>query len=451
VKSNSTPFDPNFNPILQQQQQHQQRQQHQAPVSSITPDTAKLSSVFTSPATFTPVEPMFSVLGPPAAAPSLSSAAGQGQQEEVDDMFGVFQTKKEVPTSRFQGDPTPLEISAHSNSVDDGISVLSRSTQGTKRLTPKSRPVPTSLFDDVTFAPPPRKPKSLKNSQYLAKTLSRNSSPLPNFDNITHSGNILSRISFRTIIMKKWKPTFWISLGNHELYFFRNYNDFEDWASNPYLTKPQRDFLIKMKIDLVEDLKRSSVRGYQTTNVRLKAYSHKAMNQFKLERWMDYGPTIAAAFGAEDERDIHQLRTIMLEMMKLSPKNRVLNVNPPQGVRRKSGDLIDNASGRYGENDTLRSYNAHQERREEEKQRFQIRTNRDENASSYLPSGLNSPSSLNSPSNRFIDSSASVGARDSGSVSSARSGTSMRSYGVMSTGPLEQRRNVPMRHDRRGY
>ena len=277
VKSNSTPFDPNFNPILQQQQQHQQRQQHQAPVSSITPDTAKLSSVFTSPATFTPVEPMFSVLGPPAAAPSLSSAAGQGQQEEVDDMFGVFQTKKEVPTSRFQGDPTPLEISAHSNSVDDGISVLSRSTQGTKRLTPKSRPVPTSLFDDVTFAPPPRKPKSLKNSQYLAKTLSRNSSPLPNFDNITHSGNILSRISFRTIIMKKWKPTFWISLGNHELYFFRSYNDFEDWVSNPYLTKPQRDFLIKMKIDLIEDLKKSSVRGYQTTNVRLKAYSHKAM------------------------------------------------------------------------------------------------------------------------------------------------------------------------------
>merc|ERR1712238_472534 len=221
VKSNSTPFDPNFNPILQQQQQHQQRQQHQAPVSSITPGTAKLSNVFTSPATFTPVEPMFSVLGPPAAAPSLSSAAGQGQQEEVDDMFGVFQTKKEVPTSRFQGDPTPLEISANSNSVDDydGISVLSRSTQGTKKITPKSRPVPTSLFDDVTFAPPPRKPKSLKNSQYLAKTLSRHSSPLPKFDNITHSGNILSRISFRTIIMKKWKPTFWISLGNHELYF----------------------------------------------------------------------------------------------------------------------------------------------------------------------------------------------------------------------------------------
>merc|ERR1712238_543365 len=198
----------------------------------------------------------------------------------------------------------------------------------------------------------------------------------------------------------------------------------------PYLTKPQRDFLIKMKIDLIGDLKKSSGRGYQTTNVRLKAYSHRAMNQFKLERWMDYGPTIAAAFAAEDERDIHQLRTIMLEMIKLSPKNRVLNVNPPR---------------RYGENDTVRSYNAHQEQREEEKQRIQIRTNRDENASSYLPSGLNSPS------NRFIDSSASVGARDSGSVSSARSGTSMRSYGVMSTGPLEQRRNVPMPHDRRGY
>jgi len=393
---------------------------------------------------------MFSVLDPPAAAPSLSSAVGQGQQDEVDDMFGVFQTKTEGPTPRFQGDPTPLEISAHSHSIDDfdGISVLSRSTQGTKRLTPKVKSAPQSLFDDVTFAPPPRKPKSLQNSQYLAKTLSRQSSPLPKFNNITHSGNILSRISFRTIIMKKWKPTFWISLGSHELFFFRNFNDFEDWASNPYLTKPQRDFLVKMKIDLIEDLKKNSVRGYQTTNVRLKAYSHRAMNQFKLERWMDYGPTIAAAFAAEDERDIHQLRTIMIEMMKLSPKNRVLSANPTQAVRREvrrsSGERIDNGSRRYGENDTVSRYNAHQERRD--------RTNRDENAPSYLPSGLNSPSRLNSPSNRFIDSSASVGGRgDSGSVASAASGTSMRSYGVMSTGPLEQRRNVPMQHGHRGY
>lgn len=34
---------------------------------------------------------------------------------------------------------------------------------------------------------------------------------------------------------------------------------------------------------------------------------------------MDYGPTIAAAFGSPNEREIFQLRTILAEMVKRSP------------------------------------------------------------------------------------------------------------------------------------
>merc|ERR1712156_420833 len=37
---------------------------------------------------------------------------------------------------------------------------------------------------------------------------------------------------------------------------------------------------------------------------------------------MDYGPTIAAAFGSPNEREIFQLRTIFSEMLKRSPNYR---------------------------------------------------------------------------------------------------------------------------------
>ena len=35
---------------------------------------------------------------------------------------------------------------------------------------------------------------------------------------------------------------------------------------------------------------------------------------------MDYGPTIAAAFGSPNEREIFQLRSVFTEMLKRSPK-----------------------------------------------------------------------------------------------------------------------------------
>mmetsp|Transcript_14887 Transcript_14887/g.31567 ORF Transcript_14887/g.31567 Transcript_14887/m.31567 type:complete len:168 (+) Transcript_14887:1-504(+) len=41
--------------------------------------------------------------------------------------------------------------------------------------------------------------------------------------------------------------------------------------------------------------------GYQVTQVRRKPYGKNVMLHFKLERWMDYGPTIAAAFAAREE------------------------------------------------------------------------------------------------------------------------------------------------------
>ena len=116
-----------------------------------------------------------------------------------------------------------------------------------------------SCLDNPNFAPPPAKTNAIENALILAQTTTSNS-PLPNFDKISHSGFILSRISFRTILMKRWKQVFWIMYGPHTLYFFRSYQDFNDWVSNPYLTLEQRDFLVKLKVDFMGDLLKSNVR-----------------------------------------------------------------------------------------------------------------------------------------------------------------------------------------------
>lgn len=75
--------------------------------------------------------------------------------------------------------------------------------------------------------------------------------------------------------------------------------------NNPYHTQKARDFLVKLRVDFVSDLKKSQVMGYQVTQIRRKPYGKNVMLHFKLERWMDYGPTIAAAFAAREEEMVH--------------------------------------------------------------------------------------------------------------------------------------------------
>lgn len=163
------------------------------------------------------------------------------------------------------------------------------------------------------IAPPPPVPAGRRNSEYLSQqnaTLAggKMSSPLPNPNLVVHAGYVLSRISFRTVLMRKWKQTFWVQYGPTQLLFFRSYADYQDWLNNPYHTLKAREFLIKLRVDFVSDLKKSSVMGYQVTQIRRKPYGKNVMLHFKLERWMDYGPTIAAAFAARQDEMVHSPR-----------------------------------------------------------------------------------------------------------------------------------------------
>jgi len=164
----------------------------------------------------------------------------------------------------------------------------------------------------------PRNPYSAALSQQVQGT---KASGLPKAELVGKKGHVLSRISFRTIVMKKWKQSFWVQYGGHTMLWFRNQADFDDWLNNPYHTQLQRNFLIKLAINFVHDLYKPNVRGYQVTQCRTKPYGKggKVVRQFKLERWMDYGPTIAAAFGSYDPKEVDACREAIVECMKNTP------------------------------------------------------------------------------------------------------------------------------------
>lgn len=160
-----------------------------------------------------------------------------------------------------------------------------------------------------------------KYASELAKRAPPGASPLPKASLVRKKGFILSRISFRTIVMKKWKQSYWVQYGPHTMLWFRSQADFDDWLNNPYHQQNERNFLIKLAVNFVHDLYKPNVRGYQVTQCRTKGYGNKMVRQFKLERWMDYGPTIAAAFGSYNPAEVDALREAVVECMRNTPLN----------------------------------------------------------------------------------------------------------------------------------
>ena len=223
------------NAYIQQQQQQQQQQRQQQQQQSVAP----------APVTTRP----------------------EAAKNDDEDFFGVFSNNVKKKQQRSPRPPSEFETDNN-----ESVSVLSKSTNETGRHSTGASP-----FDDPKFAPKPQKPQGLDNARALAHNAPPGSSPLPDFDLVTHSGYALARISFRTILIKKWKQIFWITYGVNKLLVFRSSADFEDWVSNPYLNSAQREFLVKLQIDLVNDLGKKNVRGYQLTNQRLKAYSNKML------------------------------------------------------------------------------------------------------------------------------------------------------------------------------
>ena len=244
-----------FSPNANNQQQQQQQQQHVPHSGYGNPYVQQQQQPLPAAPTAAPPAPPA-----PAAPPSIKTT------NEDDDFFGAFSTANKKNTSPHR---PPAEFETDYN---ESVSVLSKSTNASEK-----RPSKFSPLDDPKFAPKPPKPQGLDKARALAHNPPPGSSPLPDYDLVTHSGYALARISFRTILIKKWKQIFWVTYGVNKLLIFRSSVDFEDWVSNPYLNKAQREFLVKLEIDLVGDLSKPNVRGYQATNQRLKNYSNQML------------------------------------------------------------------------------------------------------------------------------------------------------------------------------
>ncbi len=133
-----------------------------------------------------------------------------------------------------------------------------------------------SILHNPAFSPPPPFPENLsvvKMRFFGDENAAVTKSTLPSFESIRHSGECMARFSMKSMIIKKWRPSFWITYGDHQVLFFRSRVDFEEWVSNPYLTKDNRDALVKLSVDFVNDFYKPSVNGYNVTNIHTKAYN----------------------------------------------------------------------------------------------------------------------------------------------------------------------------------
>lgn len=133
-------------------------------------------------------------------------------------------------------------------------------------------------------------------------------------------------------------------------------------------------------------------------------------HQFKLERWMDYGPTIAAAFASPNERELKNLRTVFTELLKRTPQNTGPSRQPhPPGANMYQ-------QGHHQGQHPQGQYNTY----------------------GQSPSRSMDYAQPPSADQNYYSSSASVGYGQTGSVYSQQS---QRSYGVMSAGPVEMSRD----------
>mmetsp|Transcript_33468 Transcript_33468/g.49232 ORF Transcript_33468/g.49232 Transcript_33468/m.49232 type:complete len:265 (+) Transcript_33468:66-860(+) len=189
-----------------------------------------------------------------------------------------------------------------------------------------SAPCPFSVKSNLPTRPPttsfPNSPrrthKTLRYSLMLAETAPDNASPLPNADDILACGFVLARLSVRTIMMKKWKQTYWVQYGPTSLLIFRSVIDCEDWLTNPYHTQKMRDFLVKGRFDFSGGSGKLNGLKYLVTQTKTKSQGRlDNMSQFKLERIKEFGAAIVVAvFASQIEKEVEDIRSAILCCIK---------------------------------------------------------------------------------------------------------------------------------------
>eukprot|EP00986_Skeletonema_menzelii_P018915 scaffold26770_cov197-Skeletonema_menzelii.AAC.1 len=101
----------------------------------------------------------------------------------------------------------------------------------------------------VTIHPPNHPLSSPPSINNIIPPPPPSDSPLPNPDLIHQMGPIQSRTSLRSLLMKKWHPSWWMHYDSHSLLIFRSKDHLDDWVQNPYHGRRERAYLVKLRVD----------------------------------------------------------------------------------------------------------------------------------------------------------------------------------------------------------
>lgn len=196
----------------------------------------------------------------------LRQQVPQGQQPPADDTQDILLqfNNANSHTSRRRAD----------SCASGASSIGSRSARSGSR---------NDVLNDMTVAPPPERPvgKDYSRSAFHAEA-EVTPVPPPNWDLVKHSGICLARISMRTLVMKKWKHSFWIAYGDHIMLFFKSRCHFDDWAMDPHLSARQREQLVKLRIDFRNPnfstrKETENITGFVASSVKRKNYKSNGL------------------------------------------------------------------------------------------------------------------------------------------------------------------------------
>jgi len=119
-------------------------------------------------------------------------------------------------------------------------------------------------------------------------------------------GECLSRISLRTLIVKDWKPVFWVFMSKGVLGLYRSK---DDYRYNPHGKGMKKRIIINYNHTCTE-ISRKEYRGY--------GY----LDHFTLEEQMDYGPSTVAKFAGHNRASVQKLRDKLLKIIKVLRQQR---------------------------------------------------------------------------------------------------------------------------------
>jgi hypothetical protein len=243
---------------------------------------------------------------PKAMAPVVASAAPAVPQQQA--QAAPATTTTTTTTTTTQGGWAPT-VSPQANDGWDNDDF------GISWEAPKKAAEPMSAPAPATSSSPRREEEAAYRVSSPKKNSAMDSPKRGNTVNATEAaiaaehtteGNVLARISVRTLIVKEWKETFWI-INNGKLLLYRSK---EDYLYNPV------GVMVKKDIPLRDNLRCSEV-----TCKPYKGYGD--LYHFTLEEMLDYGPSLIAKFASTDVKAIRELRAVVIAYIIAERKKRV--------------------------------------------------------------------------------------------------------------------------------